>query len=71
MSPVTIRRRIQKTHIIRVGEWPEGAFPEPEPIEIDPLDMSEILRAQPSRPSSKSTDNDDEEALMMLLELVA
>lgn len=66
---VRIKRRIQRTHIIRVGEWPEGEFPEPEPYEFDPLDMREILAAQPRAVPTPHKDGDDEDALIALLGL--
>lgn len=62
------RQRIQKTHIIKFGEWPEDVGH----VETDPLDWREILDAQPRRqPPSSHHDGDDEEALMELLMFAA
>jgi hypothetical protein len=62
------QRRTPKTHVIKIGDWPE----EVGFVETDPLDMGEILRAQPTRSSPQHSDGDDEEeALMLLLALAA
>lgn len=61
------QKRVPKTHVIKVGDWPEDVGH----IETDPLDWREIITAQPRRQDPPPRDGDDEEALMELLMFVS
>lgn len=61
------QKRIPKTHLIKIGEWPE----EVGYVETDPLDLNEILRAQPRDKQPSHDDGDDMDAMMEILALAA